>query len=96
VPSLQHGFAELLRIALPGLRMLDDLVRDYIVGNIAAITEPKRYPVRARGLSPVTARHRPAGLFLLEPADARMNADQHRGVWILTASFAVLIVAVVL
>jgi len=42
-PLLQHGFAELLGIALPSFRMLNDLVRDYVVGNITAISEPKDY-----------------------------------------------------
>ena len=43
VPLLQYGFAELVGIALPGFRMVDDLSRDYVVGNIAAISKPKRY-----------------------------------------------------
>jgi hypothetical protein len=33
---LQHGFAQPLGVALPGFRMLDDLARNYIIGNVPA------------------------------------------------------------
>ena len=42
-PLLQHGFAQPLGVALPGFRKLDDLVRNYIIGNVASIKKPKRY-----------------------------------------------------
>ena len=40
---LQHGFAQPLGIAFAGFRKLDYLLRDDIVGNVAAINKPKRY-----------------------------------------------------
>ena len=40
---LQHGFAQPLGVALPGFRMLDDLARNYIIGNVPAIKKAERY-----------------------------------------------------
>ena len=41
-PLLQHAFGQPLGIALPGFRKLDYLLRDDIVGNVAAINKPQR------------------------------------------------------
>ena len=54
---LQHGFAQPLGIALPGFRKLDYLLRDDIVGNVAAINKPKRYQCHF-----ISKTHEPHGL----------------------------------
>jgi hypothetical protein len=39
---LQHRFAQPFRVSLSGFRDLDYLLRDDVVGDIAAINKPKR------------------------------------------------------
>jgi hypothetical protein len=70
-PLLQHGFAELLGIALPSFRMLNDLVRDYVVGNITAISEPKDYQYHF-----VCKPHDPDRL-RVEPLAIEVGSDRH-------------------
>jgi hypothetical protein len=71
MPLLQHGFAELVGIALPGFRMVDDLARDYVVGNIAAISKPKRYECHF-----VREPHHPDRLGV-EPLAIEVGSDRH-------------------
>ena len=71
VPLLQYGFAELVGIALPGFRMVDDLSRDYVVGNIAAISKPKRYECHF-----VREPHDPERLGV-EPLAMEVGPDRH-------------------
>ena len=56
-PSVQHGFAQPLGIAFAGFRKIDYLLRDDIVGNVAAINKPKRYPCHF-----ISKTHEPHGL----------------------------------
>ena len=56
-PSVQHGFAQPLGIAFAGFRKLDYLLRDDVVGNVAAINKPKRYPCHF-----ISKTHEPHGL----------------------------------
>ncbi|MET0224787.1 MAG: hypothetical protein ABW346_10480, partial [Terrimicrobium sp.] len=48
-PLLQHSFAQTFGIAFAGFRKLDYLLRDDIVGNVAAINKPKRFPCHLIG-----------------------------------------------
>jgi len=42
-PLLHHRCAQPLGVPLPGIRLLDDLVRNHIIGDVVAIKKPKRY-----------------------------------------------------
>jgi hypothetical protein len=44
-PLLQHRFVQPLGVSLSGFRNLDYLLRNDIVGRVAAINKPKRYRV---------------------------------------------------
>ena len=42
-PLLHHRCAQPLGVPLPGIRLLHDLVRNHIIGDVVAIKKPKRY-----------------------------------------------------
>jgi hypothetical protein len=46
---LQHRFAQPLGVSLSGFRNLDYLLRNDIVGTVAAINKPKRYQCHLMG-----------------------------------------------
>jgi hypothetical protein len=70
-PLPQHAFAQLLGIAFAGFRKLDYLLRDDVVGNVAAINKPKRYPCHLIGKT-----HEPHGI-RVESVAIEVGSDRH-------------------
>jgi len=66
-PLLHHRCAQPLGVPLPGIRLLDDLVRNHIIGDIVAIKKPKRRRKTRRttrtNRATMTMRHNRAGDF---------------------------------